>query len=383
MAAAASATDAFSRTLGTFCAELRATFPELSRYIDRAATLTAEQFWTTWRSYLDILVTCDFDRLVSERRGLLIGVVALTPALWSEISAGTQKAIWRYMRTLLLESAMSLKLDTLTVEQTEALMTILSEERLEAGGAEAEAEMKDIQESAMEHLSPLLDRLKGMMSGFMDASGGAAAGGAGAAAAPEIPMPEIPERLRNGCIAKLAEKMAKEFNPAEFGIDPELLKGDDVGEILKRLAELYQRDPTLLIGGAKRMAERIKRQIMGGSLNRDQLVAEAQEYVALFKEHPLFKEAIDKFQAFTGEGGLASLFGGGGGGSAPSERLRAVQERLRRKMEARRGGGGGAAASGGGGGGAASGGASGGAGASTSRADSRSDSAAAPKKKKK
>lgn len=347
MAAAAGSTtsDAFSQTLGTFCYELRATFPELGRHVDRAATLSAEQFWSLWRNHLDVLVTRDFDRLVSERRGLLIGPVVLTPALWAEISESTQKAIWRYLRTLLLESVMTLKLDSLTAEQTEALMAIMSEERLEAGGAEADEEVKELQESAMEHLSPLLERLKGLMSGFMDASGGssssgAAAGGAGGAAAPEIPFPEIPERLRNGRIAKLAEDMAKQFNPAEFGIDPDLLKGDDVGEILKRLAELYQRDPTLLIGGAKRMAERIKRQIMGGSLNRDQLVAEAQEYVALFKEHPLFKEAIEKFQSFTGEGGLASLFGGGGGGAAPSERLRAVQERLRRKMEARKTGGG-------------------------------------------
>lgn len=341
MAASSTASDAFSRTLGTFCAELRATFPELGRYVDRAAMLSAEQYWTLWRNNLDILAMRDFDRLVSERRGLLIGPVMLTPALWSEISESTQKAIWRYLRTLLLEATMTLKLDSLTAEQTEALMTILSEERLEAGGAEAEAEVAELQESAMEHLAPLLERLKGLMGGFVDASGGstgsgAAAGGAGAAA-PEIPFPEIPERLRNGRIAKLAKDMAEQFNPAEFGIDPELLKGDDVGEVLKRLAELYQKDPTVLIGGAKRMADRIKKQIMGGSLNRDQLVAEAQEYVALFKEHPLFKEAIAKFQSFAGEGGLASLFGGGGG-SAPSERLRAVQERLRRKMEARRSG---------------------------------------------
>jgi hypothetical protein len=345
------AADAFSRTLATFCFELRATFPELGRQVDRAATLTADQYWSLWRNNLDVLAARDFDRLVSERRGLLIGAIVLTPALWAEISETTQKAIWRYMRTLLLESAMTLKLDSLTAEQTESLMTILSEERLEAGGAEAEAEVTELKESAMEHLSPLLDRLKGLMGSFMDASGGersgyAAAGGAGAAA--DIPFPEIPERLRNGRIAKLAEDMAKQFNPAEFGIDPELLKGDNVEDILKRMAELYQKDPTLLIGGAKRMAERIKKQIMGGSLNREQLVAEAQEYVALFKEHPLFKDAIEKFKSFTGEGGLASLFGGGGGSAAPSERLRAVQERLRRKMEARKGAGAGADADAGG-----------------------------------
>lgn len=332
----ASAPDAFSRTLGTFCTELRATFPELGRYIDRAATLSAEQFWSMWRNNLDIMAERNFDSLMSERRGLLIGPVALTPSLWSEISESTQKAIWRYLRTLMLEAVMTLKLDSLTAEQTELVMAILTEERLEAGGAEAEEEAKEIEETATKHLSPLLERLESLLSSFVDASGGrAAAGGAGA---PEIAFPEIPERLRNGCIARLAEKMAKEFDPAELGIDPKMLEGDNVEEVLKRLMELYQSNPMLLIERVKKLADKIKRQILGGSLNREQLVAEAQEYVALFKEHPLFKEAIEKLQAFTGEGGLASLFGGGGGGGAPSERLRAVQERLRRKMEARKAG---------------------------------------------
>lgn len=344
MAAAADTTAdsiaTYTRTLTAFCDELRGTFPELGRFIDRAATQTADQYWTTWRNYLTILQERNFERLVSERRGLILGPVALTPALWAEVSDTTHKAIWRYLRTLLLEAAMCVSLDAMDESQTAALMFILSQERLEAGGEEAEDEVKELEETATTHLSPLLDRLESLLRGFTDSSGGdgTAAGGAGASAVPEIPFPEIPERLRNGRIAKLAEDMAKQFNPAEFGIDPKLLEGDDIEEILKRLMEIYQRDPSLLISGAQRMAERIKRQIMGGSLNRDQLVAEAQEYVALFKDHPLFKEAIEKLQSFTGEGGIGSLFGGGGGSGAPSERLRAVQERLRKKMEARRGG---------------------------------------------
>lgn len=329
------ASDAYSRTLATFCDELRATFPELGVYIDRAATLTAEQFWTLWGKHIDILASRDFEVLQSERRGLILGPVKLTPALWNEISESTQKAIWRYLRTLLLEAAMTLRLESLTEEQTGTLMEILTEERIEGGGAAAEEEIKEMEETATQHLSPLLERLEGLLKGFVDASGGSA-GGAGAA---EHSFPEIPERLRNGHIARLAEKMAKEFNPAELGIDPKMLEGDNVEDVLRSLMELYQSNPMLLVERAQKMAEKIKRQIMGGSLNRDQLIAEAQEYVALFKEHPLFKEAIEKLQSFTGEGGLGALFGGGGGsGSAPSERLRAVQERLRRKMEARRAG---------------------------------------------
>ena len=87
--------------------------------------------------------------------------------------------------------------------------------------------------------------------------------------------------------------------------------------------------------GAQRVAEKIKKQIMGGSLNRDELIAEAQEFIALFKEHPMFKEIVDKISGFMGPGGLAEMFSSGSSASAPSERRRAVQERLRKKMAER------------------------------------------------
>lgn len=319
----------FVKTLAAFCSELHLTFPELAAQIDRAATLTPEAFWRTWKSNLEILGTRNFETLVSARRGIIIGPVVMTPTLWGELSDTTRTAIWRYLRTLLLEAVLEIGLDTVDTANSQILLAILSEERLENGGVEAEAEAAEILESSMEHLTPLMERLKGMLGGAaagLDLSG--------------IGMPEIPEHLRNGRIARLAEDMAKQFNPEEFGIDPALLAGDNVEEILRRLAEIYQRDPTLLIAGAKRVAEKIKRQVLGGSLNRDQLIAEAKEYVELFKEHPLFKEAVGKIQGFLGEGGLGELFSGGGSSSgAPSERLRAVQERLRRKMAARAAGG--------------------------------------------
>lgn len=321
---------AFTKTLSGFCDELRLTFPELTVFVDRAAsTVSAAHFWSSWSGALDILLERDVARLMSERRGFLVGAVRLTESLWGELSANTQTAIWRYLRTLVLEAAMEANLDSLSTETMSALMAILTAERLEKGGEEADAAAAEMMEDSMAHLTPLMERLKGMLGGLgegIDLSG--------------MTMPEIPERLRNGRIAKLAEEMAKQFRPEEFGIDPALLVGDNVEEILRRLAELYQRDPTLLITGAKRVAERIKNRIMSGSLNRDELVAEAQEFVTLFKEHPMFKDALEKFQGLMGEGGLAGMFGGGSGSGAPSERRRAVQERLRRKMEARKAAGG-------------------------------------------
>jgi hypothetical protein len=354
MSAAASAppTDAsgsaFIRTFAAFCSELTETFPELAEGVRRVVgRATPNFFWKSWQDDLAILAERDFAALQARRRGILFVPVVMTPALWSEISTTSQAVIWRYMRTLVLEATMELHLDAtaLTEERLGVLMQILMEER---GADDEEAVGETVMEEAMERLAPLMERLKGLMSaaaaagaggagGLFDASGLAGMFGAGVSG--EMPsLPEIPERLRKGRIAKLAEDMAKQFDPADFGIDPALLRGDNVEEVLRRLAEMYQRDPTKLIGGAKRVAEKIKKQILGGSLDRDALIAEAKEFVEIFRNHPTFKEAIAKFEGLVGEGGLAEMFGAGGGGGdggASSERLRAVQERLRKKLAAR------------------------------------------------
>jgi hypothetical protein len=306
---------AFSKTLAAFCEELRATFPELKTPVDRAAALTPAQFWKTWSKHLPVLVGRDSEGLMGPCGGFLMGPVRLSKSLWSEVSETTQGAIWRYLRTLTLEASMELGIESLDTDAMQALMSIMLDEK----GAKASPEFFA---KSMDQLKPLLEKLKGLLGGFMDTSGS------------DTPMPEIPERLRNGRIAKLAEDMAKQFDPADFGIDPAVLKGEDIGEIMKRLAELYQKDPTLIMAGAKRVAEKIKKQILGGSLKKEDLIAEAQEYMDLFKEHPLFKDILGKVEGFMGGGGLAEMFGSGGT-SEPSERRRAVQERLRKKLAAR------------------------------------------------
>jgi len=322
--------DRFNPTMIAFCNELTATFPELGSAV---ATASATSFWAAWVGDVDILVGRDAALLQSRRAGNLFGSVVITPSLWAEVSDSTQKAIWRYLRTLLLESYMDLSLET-DDATTRLVMRILLEERFEGKGAMDASGGAGVFDNITETLKPLLDRLRGLLrsAAGTDASG-AGAGAAAGAGFPDIPMPEIPERLRKGRIARMAEEMAKQFNPADFGIDPALLQGS-MEDVLKTLAEIYQRDPTILITGAKRVADKIKRQILGGSLNRDELIAEAREFVELFKEHPLFKEAIAKFQGMVGEGGLAEMFGAvaGGGGGAPSERLRAVRERLQKKQ---------------------------------------------------
>jgi hypothetical protein len=65
-------------------------------------------------------------------------------------------------------------------------------------------------------------------------------------------------------------------------------------------------------------------------------VAEAQEFIEMFKEHPMFKEIMEKVNGFMGAGGIAEMFGSSANAGAPSERRRVVQERLRKKMAARK-----------------------------------------------
>lgn len=317
----------FATTLASFCEELLGTFPELEKAIRHAATkMTPATFWSGWRGHLEILRARDFAALQTARRGLLLGAVALTPALWGELSVATQGAIWRYLRTLALEAAM--ESDDIDDGAMGVLMAIMLEEKQSDGDVEAAIE------EAQEHLNPLLERLRGMMAAATAGVSGESPTDASGISFP--PLPEIPERLKNGRIARLAQELARQFDPSEFGIDPAMLSGDDPMAVLQRLAEFYQRDPSQIMRGAQRVAERIKRQILGGSLDRDALIAEAREFVELFRDHPLFKEPIAKFESLMGAGGLAEMFSGGGGsGGGGSERLRRVQERLRKKTAAK------------------------------------------------
>jgi hypothetical protein len=306
----------FAKTLTAFCDDLKLSLPELTSSIDRVSTLSPADFLKMWRPHLATLKARDVQNLFQKRGGSLIGGVSLSKKLWTELSENTHAAIWKYLRTLALEAVIETGIDKLAEEEMTILMDILMDER----GAEG---TKTMFEESMKHLKPLLDRLKEFMPTFStDASGATSA------------FPEIPERLRNGCIAKLAEDLTKQFDPTEFGIDPSMLTGDNIEDILTKLAEVFQKDPTKLMAGAKTMAEKIKRRIMGGSINRDQLISEAKEFMALLKDHPMFKERRGKFESMRGGGGLGDLFGSGS--DEPSERRSTVQERLRKKLAARK-----------------------------------------------
>lgn len=310
----------FAKTLSEFCADLRGTFPEQERAIDRLSTINPDMFWQMWKGSLPLLVECDAAALFRDRRGLLAGAVRLTPTVWGELSATTRAALWAHLRILTLESAMVQP--SLEQETVETLIQL-------AGGPTA-----DEAPEGPELLSFFMEKLKGFMdiSGLMDTFADMSGSGSGPESEAEFMagFPPIPEHLQTGTLATLVKELIAQFNPAEFGLDPELFSGTtDMKTILERILEVSNKEPEKMMAGAKRMGDKIKTRISGGSLNRAAVMAELKEFYSLLKDHPLCKQAFEKME----EMGLGALFHGTT--NAPSDRIRVVRERLRRKQAAK------------------------------------------------
>ena len=348
----------FAKTLSEFCADLRGTFPEQLRAIDRLSMVTPDMFWQMWRGSLSLLVECDDVALFRDRRGLLAGAVRLTPTVWTELSSSSRSALWCHLRTLTLEAALAQ--DSLEPDVVNTLTTLVG--MLGGGGgghaasasasapASASASSMDMPTDETGMLSFFMEKLKGfmdlsgLMGAFADMSGSGSGSGSGfesgfADMSSEADFmagfPAIPEHLQTGTLATLIKDLMTQINPADFGLDPALFAGSDMKTLLARILEVSKEDPAKLMDGAKRMAEKIKTRISGGSINREVIIAELKEFYTLFKDHPLCKEAFEKME----EMGLGSILKGfGTTTSAPSDRLRTAQERLRRKMAARQGG---------------------------------------------
>jgi hypothetical protein len=134
-----------------------------------------------------------------------------------------------------------------------------------------------------------------------------------------------------------------------------------VDEIVQKLTDLFMNDTPALVSGMRNLAEKIKVKIMGGSVRQAEIVAEAKEFVALFRANPFVQECVEKVTKYFKEGagkdmdisdilekfgakglggisGISDMIqtflnsGSGSSGSAPSDRRRAVQERLRKKL---------------------------------------------------
>jgi hypothetical protein len=363
----------YDKLLLAFSKEISATFPELSSQSDRAVSTTPAQFLDSWIKDLHILRDRNNELLFSQRKGLLIDTLCMTPELFAESSEATVSAIWKYLRTLLLESAKIVKLDSLDFSASKIVFEILADEKIGANDSKGMPDMGDMNfdkiKQIMDDFKPFIDKLKDMVTQFLSGDSDFNLDLSGLSGLSNnilnlsgFTLPNIPKHLLSGHIANLAKDLMKQFQPSDFGIDPSILECEDVDEIVEKLGDLFKNDTSAILAGVKRLTEKIKNKIMNGSVRQAELIAEAKEFVALFQANPIIQECIEKVKAYFSEGpgkdvdfstildkfGLKGLGGfqgisemiqsflsggiSGASSNAPSDRRRAVQERLRKKL---------------------------------------------------
>jgi hypothetical protein len=289
----------FASAFTSFCEDLIPTFPELASAVtalrSRPLADVEKEFVVLWKVNPSVLTLRDSTYLFAH--DFLPGV-RMTEALWKEVSETTHKAIWNHLQTLALLSAASFDAGSLDLS---GMM----------------AQMKEMAESPM--MKSIMEKLKEMM-GSPDVSG-------------STPAFKLPERLFKGQIAKMAEELAREFKPEDFGLSPELLDTSDPTKIFGYLQEVFTKKPELLMAGAKRIAQKIQAKFERGELKREDLMREAEEMMKEFSDNPMFSELF---------GGLTEMLHGSDKetGNEGSARRRAVQERLRKKMDAKKAAGG-------------------------------------------
>jgi len=303
----------FSSTYKQFLAELTLTFPEFGAPLLLAETATAAEFGALWKRHTAAIAARDAAVFTAAGIPLVPGVT-MTAALWSEVSAATQSAIWTYLSSLLLLYT--------TEEKDEAGLWDLSgfHGDLEAMRKTLK-ERTDLSGASTEGVASLFEKL-------VDMAKGAAAGAPAAAPVPTAPF-KLPERLFKGHIAKIAEELVREFKPEEFGIDAALLESKDPAHVFTYLQEVFTKRPEMMMNAAQKIGKRLQAKFAKGEIHRDELIREAEELMKEFSDNEAFSSLF---------GSLGEMFKSGEkeSGNEGSARRREVQERLRKKAAAKK-----------------------------------------------
>lgn len=304
----------FKQVYGQYLAEMGLTFPELEKATDLAMKKSFADFSKAVAPVLHQIAARDGSIFTKE--GVLIAPgVVLTKKLWDSAGKPTQKAIWDYLSSLVLLASYEQRN---TVEESDFTGMF------DISGAEGD--LKKMFKDLGDQFS------KQSFSGFFDGMKEAAES-MKAKFGVSGEMPPMPERLFKGHIAKIAEEMARDFNPEDFGIPADMLESNDTGKIFEYLQTVFTQKPELLMSGAKKIANRIQEKLKRGEVKREDLIKEAEELMGEFQNNPMFKQVFEQLgAALKGAEGL----GGATGPGTESERRRIVQERLRKKMEAKK-----------------------------------------------
>jgi len=312
-----SAQPRFNAVYVQYLSEMGLTFPELEKAADKAIKAASIEDYLRCVGPIRSQIAARDGSIFTDKGVEIAPGVVLTKKLWKEGGKSTQKAIWDFLSSLILLATGEAR-QTNTVDNDFAKFFDVSG---------ADIDMKKMFKDLGEQFS------KQSFSGFFDGFKEAAEGlkekfGASMGISGETFVPPIPEKLFKGHIAKIAEELAREFTPADFGLSPDMLESNDTGAVFEYLQQIFSKNPDLLMKGAKKIASRIQEKLQKGQVRREELIQEAEELMKEFQNNPMFKSVFEQLGASLRTGG-----GSAGGPDSQSERRRAVQERLRKKME--------------------------------------------------
>jgi len=292
----------FEIVYGQFLEDLTLTFPEFKPALTLAASApdASDRFVAVWRPHISEVAAQD-NKVFDAGIELVSGFV-MTAALWKELSAGTQAAIWKYISSLML----------LAAQKSEAGFFDIS-----GFSSDMERMMEMLKGGDTSQFGDLFEKLSKMAEsfGFKDLSGAAG-------------KFKIPERMFKGHIARIAQELVAELKPEDFGIDPEVMKSNDPKAVFEFLQEVFTKKPDMLMSVAQKIANKIKNKFMRGEIRREEIIAEAEELMKEFSENEMFSELFGSLREAMVGGEKAS-------GNEGSTRRREAQERLRKKATAR------------------------------------------------
>lgn len=307
----------FKKVYSQYMCEMGLTFPELEKACDKAILLSWREFSKVVKPILHQIATKDAS-IFSDEGVEIAPRVVMTKKLWLAAGKETHKAIWDFLSSLVLLATYEEKHAGKNVVEEAAAADPDFTKFFDLSGADVDlkkmfAGLGD--KFSSQSFGSFFEGIKGAAEKFADMSGN---------------MPKIPERLFKGHIARIAEDLAKEFKPEDFGLSPELLSSKDTGATFEYLQQIFTKNPEMLMKGAKKIAQRIQDKLKKGEVRREDLVAEAEELMKEFQDNTMFKDIFAQ---------LGTQLRGMGGDSSPnsqSERLRQTKERLRKKAEENR-----------------------------------------------
>jgi hypothetical protein len=277
----------FALVYTQFLGEMGLTFPELDKATEKAMKTTFVEFSKAVEPIVKQIAARDASIFNSALGVQIAPGVVMTKSLWKDAGKSTQKAIWDFLSSLVLLASYEEKHNKQNVIDEDATFSKF----FDVSGADV-----DLKKMFSNLGSSFSDQsFTGFFNGFKEAAETLKEKFAEQSGISGEDLPPMPEKLFKGQIARIAEELAKEFKPEDFGLSPDMLNSNDTASVFEYLQEIFTKNPETLMKGAKKIASRIQEKLQKGQVRREDLVREAEELMEEFKSNPMFSQIFDLF----------------------------------------------------------------------------------------